>query len=83
MGTINPALRLVLDFRVNGMRPFDTEPADLASTSLSQAHALATMLGAAFAESQDTASTNPEIVRAAFDGIARLVALAALAGECA
>lgn len=73
----------LIAFKLNDMRPFDTSAQDLAQTSLESAHALAVMLGSAFGDCDETASTNGEIIRRAFDGIARLVALAAFAGEAA
>ena len=73
----------LIAFKLNDMQPFDTSAQDLAQTSLESAHALAVMLGSAFGDCDETASTNGEIIRRAFDGIARLVAIAAFAGEVA
>lgn len=73
----------MLAFQVNGLHPFDCSAGDLAVTSLEQAHAIATMIGSAFADSEATATTNGEIVCSAFNGIARLIALAAFAGGAA
>lgn len=83
MAPENPAVDALLSFKLNEMLPFDTSPADLARTSLESAHALAVMLGSAFIDSEETAHTNSDIVCHAFNGIARLVALAAFAGEAA
>jgi hypothetical protein len=73
----------LMAFKLNDMQPFDTSAGDLARTSLESAHALAIMLGSAFDECHETSSTNGAIIRSAFEGIARLVALAAFAGEAA
>lgn len=83
MSQDKPAVDALIAFKLNDMHPFDTSAGDMAQTSLESAHALAIMLGSAFGDCDETASTNGEIIRRAFDGIARLVALAAFAGEAA
>lgn len=83
MARPSPAIDALVAFKLNDMQAFDTSARDLARTSLESAHALAVMLGSAFGDCDETGSTNGEIVRRAFDGIACLVALAAFAGEAA
>lgn len=83
MPTTKQTVDALIAFKLNDMHAFDTSPGDLARTSLESAHALAVMIGAAFGECDETASTNSAIIRSAFEGIARLVALAALAGDAA
>lgn len=79
MAAINPHIAALIDFKINDMRPFSISPADLAQVSLEQAHALAIMLGSAFAQTEETSNTNGSIIHSAFDGIAALIALAAFA----
>ena len=81
MSQNNHAVDALIAFKLNDMHPFDTSALDLAETSLESAYALAIMLGSAFANSEETATTNPTIICSAFYGIARLVALGAFAGE--
>lgn len=69
-------------FKLNDMNPFDPSAGDLARTSLEHAHAITIILAAAFGdESGDTASTNPNIIQNALEGVARLIALSAFAEE--
>lgn len=75
------AVAALLAFELNNMRPFDTRAEDMVQTSLESAHALAVMLGTAFAECPETPNTNGSIINAALNGIARLTALAAFAVE--
>lgn len=70
-------------YKLNDVFAFNTTPRDLAQTSLASAHAIATMLGAAFYDTDETALTNKEVIRSAFDGIACLIALAAFTGDAA
>jgi hypothetical protein len=78
---VTEATHTLQAFTVNEMFAFETSPADLAETCLESAHALTLMLGAAFRDSDETASTNRWIICDAFNGIAKLIALAAFVGE--
>ena len=76
-----PGAQPLLSFEMNEMRPFECTSTDLASRALSEAHALAIMIGSAFQDSPETSTTNGAIINNALGGIARLIALAAFAGE--
>ena len=74
-----PALDALLAFKINGMHPFSVSALDLALVSAEQAHALATMLGSAFGDNEEMSSTNMDLQRRGYDGIATLIALSVFA----
>ena len=69
--------------RTNGISPFCGSGGDIADQSLSQAHALATLMADAVDLSDERGAINPSLLHNAFKGIATLIALAdfALSGE--
>lgn len=72
-------LSALLAFKINEMHPFGISQDDLATEALDQAHALVTVLGTAFAESDEVSNSNCALLGRCFDGIATLIALAAFA----
>jgi len=79
-----PVMPSIEALRINGMQPFLSH-ADCANTQLSEAHALLTLMAATFRDTsaEGAITLNPEIIGAAFDGVASLVALAMYHGDCA
>lgn len=69
--------------RINGISQFCGSGGDIADQSLTQAHALATLMADAVDLSDERGAINPALLHSAFEGIATLIALAdfALSGE--
>lgn len=76
-------LKALAAYRMNGISPFCGSGGDITDQSLSQAHAIATLMADAVALSDERGAINPSLLHDAFKGVATLIALAdfALSGE--